>query len=355
MGDVNINENTTSTPAKILIYSTAAILLTLGMKEIAPILIPVIFSIFAFLIFAPLVHWFQRKGIPGKISVILVILLFIIAFIGSVILVVSSLVQLSTLIPTYQIQLTDILDRISEYLPEAGFSVESFLRNAAAITFNLTSAILTGALNAGSIIAVIFITTTFLLLDAAGAPRKVKREVGDQPALALRVTEFGKSLVSFILLRTETNLIAGIGTAILLLLGRIEFAVLWGFLTFLLGYIPYLGFYLAALPPMLLALFKYGPIGAIAVLAGIALINTLVENVLFPSIAGKGLKLSMSIVFLSLFYWSYVLGASGALIAVPLTMAVKLILENSRDTRWMAKLMEPADSRDKESTDREDS
>ena len=161
MGDVNINENTTSIPAKILIYSTAAILLTLGMKEIAPILIPVIFSIFAFLIFAPLVHWFQRKGIPGKISVILVILLFIIAFIGSVILVVSSLVQLSTLIPTYQIQLTDILDRISEYLPEAGFSVESFLRNAAAITFNLTSAILTGALNAGSIIAVIFITTTF--------------------------------------------------------------------------------------------------------------------------------------------------------------------------------------------------
>ena len=183
----------------------------------------------------------------------------------------------------------------------------------------------------------------------------MQKEGKDQPALTVQVTEFGKSLVSFILLRTETNLIAGIGTAILLLLGRIEFAVLWGFLTFLLGYIPYLGFYLAALPPMLLALFKYGPIGAIAVLAGIALINTLVENVLFPSIAGKGLKLSMSIVFLSLFYWSYVLGASGALIAVPLTMAVKLILENSRDTRWMAKLMEPADSRDKESTDREDS
>ncbi len=74
MGVVNINENTSSVPAKILIYSTAAILLTLGMKELGSILIPVFFSIFFFLIFAPLVHWLQRIGVPGTISVGLVIL-----------------------------------------------------------------------------------------------------------------------------------------------------------------------------------------------------------------------------------------------------------------------------------------
>jgi len=131
------------------------------------------------------------------------------------------------------------------------------------------------------------------------------------------------------LLRTEINLVGGIGVAILLLLGGIDFALLWGLLFFLFGYIPYLGFYMAAIPPMLLGLFEYGPIGALGVLAGISIINLLIENVIFPSIAGKGLKLSPSIVFLSLFYWSYVLGTAGALIAVPLTMAVKLILESS--------------------------
>jgi len=348
LGDVNINANTSSIPARILLFSTAAVLLTLGMKEIASVLVPVFFSLFAFLIFAPLVHWLQRKGVPGMVSVFLVILFFIFVFIGSVILVAGSLIQLSGLIPSYEIQLTSILDSISKELPAAGVSLESVLRNIAAFTFNLTSAILTGALNAGSTIAVIFITTTFLLLDAAGSPKKVQSEDEEQPVLLLRVTEFGRSLVNFILLRTETNLIAGIGTAILLLIGRIEFAVLWGFLTFLFGYIPYLGFYLAAIPPMLLGLFKYGPIGAIAVLAGIALVNTLVENVIFPSLAGKGLKLSPSIVFLSLFYWTYVLGASGALIAIPLTMAVKLVLESSGETRWMAKLMEPSESKNQD-------
>jgi len=348
MGVVNINENTSSVPAKILIYSTATILLTLGMQAIASILIPIFFSVFAFLIFAPLVHWLQRKGIPGTLSVGLVILFFVIAFVGSAILIAGSLVQLSQMVPSYETQFTNILNSISQNLPRIGVSLDSLLRNIATITLNVTTAILTGALNAGSTIAVILITTAFLLLDAVGAPKKVQRGVGDQPALLSQVTEFGKSLVDFIIIRTEINLLAGVGTAILLLIGRIEFAILWGFLTFICGYIPYLGFYIAALPPMLLALFKYGPLGALAVLAGITIINTVVENILFPSLAGKGLKLSPAIVFLSLFYWSYVLGTSGALIAVPLTMAAKLILESSRKTRWMAILMEPSGDKNEE-------
>jgi predicted PurR-regulated permease PerM len=99
---------------------------------------------------------------------------------------------------------------------------------------------------------------------------------------------------------------------------------------------------------MLLAMFEYGLIGAVGVLVAITVVNALVENVIFPSLAGKGLKLSPAIVFLSLFYWSYVLGTAGALIAVPLTIVVKIILESSEDTRLMAKLMESSGDRDED-------
>jgi len=332
-----------SIPAKILLYSTAAVILTIGMREIGSVLVPIFFSIFAFLIFSPLVHWLQRKKVPGPISVGLVILFFIIFAIATVLLVTGSLLQLSTQIPGYQAQFLSTLDNIERYLPSSGqFSFEGILRDIGAFLLGLTAGILTGALNAGTTITLIIITTTFLLLDAAGTPKKMQREIEDQPILLLRVTEFGRSLVNFILIRTETNLIGGIGTAVLLLIGRIDFAILWGFLAFLLGYIPYLGFVLAVFPPVLLALFKYGAIGAIGVLAAIWIINVLIENVLFPSLAGKGLKLSPSIVFLSLFYWSFVLGTTGALIAIPLTMVVKMILESSSETRWLAKLMESA-------------
>lgn len=198
LGDVNINANTSSIPAKILLYSTAAVFLTLGMKAIATILVPVFYSLFVFLIFAPLVHLLQRKGVPGMVSVFLVILFFIFAFIGTAILVAGSLLQLSSLIPSYENQLTSILDNISKSLPAAGVSVESVLRNIASFTFNLTAGILTGALNAGSTIALIIITTTFLLLDTAGAPKKVKTEIEEgQSFLVLRVTEFGRGLVNY--------------------------------------------------------------------------------------------------------------------------------------------------------------
>ncbi|HOW15028.1 AI-2E family transporter [Methanosarcina sp.] len=346
-----MNEDTHSAPARILIYSTAAVILTIGMQQISTILVPVFFSVFAYLIFAPLVHWLQRKGVPGTVSVGLVILLFIVVAIASGLLVLGSLLQLSTRIPNYETQLMGILEKLADYLPSAGFSIESILRDIGAFAFGITAGILTGVLDAGTTTGLIIITTTFLLLDAAGAPKKVQKEIESQSFLVLQVTEFGKNLINYIVIRTETNLLGGIGTAVLLLIGGIDFAILWGILTFLLAYIPYIGFILAALPPMLLGLFKYGPLGALAVLAGISLVNALVENVLFPSLAGKGLKLSPSVVFLSLFYWAYVLGTAGALIAIPLTMVVKMILESSEETRWMAKLMESSGSRNQNEED----
>lgn len=343
-----MNTSTISIPAKILIYSTAAVLLTLGMKAISTILVPVFFSIFAFLILAPLVRWLMRKGVPGKASVLLVILFFIFVFIGTAVLFVNSLLQLSGQIPNYEDQLESILTSISTYFPKAEISLESILRDIAAFAFRVSGEIISGTLNAGSTIVLIVITTTFLLLDAAGATEKMQREVEDQPVQLSRFTELSRTVINYMLLRTETNLLGGIGVAILLLIGGIDFAILWGLLFFLFGYIPYLGFYLAAIPPMLLGLFKYGLIGALGVLVGITLVNALVENVIFPSLAGKGLKLSPTIVFLSLFYWSFVLGAAGALIAVPLTIVVKIVLESSEETRLMAKLMESSGSRSQE-------
>ncbi|MDY9925333.1 AI-2E family transporter [Methanosarcina sp.] len=343
-----MDANTSSTPAKILIYSTAAVLLTLGMRAISDILLPVFFALFAFLIFSPLVHWLMKKGVPGKVSVLLVILLFIFVFVGTAILFASSLLQLSGRMPSYENQLQSVLNSVSTYLPEAGVSLESILSDIAAFAFRVSGSIVTGALNAGSTIVLIFITTTFLLLDAAGAPEKVQREVEDQPVHLSRFTELSRTVVNYMLLRTETNLVGGIGVAILLFIGGIDFAILWGLLFFIFGYIPYLGFYLAAVPPILLGLFEYGPIGAVGVLVAITVVNMLVENIIFPSLAGKGLKLSPTIVFLSLFYWSYVLGTAGALIAVPLTLVVKIILESTEGTRLMAKLMESSGDRDQD-------
>ncbi len=70
----------------------------------------------------------------------------------------------------------------------------------------------------------------------------------------------------------------------------------------------------------MLALFKYGPVGALAVIVVISIVDMLAENVVFPSLTGKELKLSPGILFLSLIHWNYVLGTAGALLFIPLTV-----------------------------------
>ncbi len=108
-----------------------------------------------------------------------------------------------------------------------------------------------------------------------------------------------------------------------------------------LTYIPYIGLVLASIPPIMLALFKYGPVGALAVIVVIPIVDVLAENIVFPSLAGKGLKLSPAFLFLSLIYWNYVLGTAGVLLSIPLTIVLKIIFESFEETKWLARLMGP--------------
>ncbi len=113
----------------------------------------------------------------------------------------------------------------------------------------------------------------------------------------------------------------------------------WRLLAFLLNYIITLGSILAAVPPLLLALIQRGVTEALAVGAVFFGINTIIGNVLEPRFMGKGLDLSSLVVFLSLVFWGWILGPVGMLLSVPLTMTVKIALENFEGTYWVAVML----------------
>ncbi|WP_011307967.1 AI-2E family transporter [Methanosarcina barkeri] len=344
MGDEIINSNDYSVPAKILLYSTAAVILTIGMREIASILTVVFFSVFTALIFTPLVRWLKQRGIPGVLSVILVILLFTLIILVLGIIVVEAALQFGSQIPIYQAQLTELVNNLAKYVPSyEEFSIQSILRSMVSITISLMANTVNGIVNAGATVGIIIVTAAFLLIDAANNPEKVDSEIGKQSELRLRMSKFSKKLVKFIVIRAEINLITAITIALLLFIGGIDYAILWGVLIFLLSYIPYIGLVIASVPPIMLALFKYGPLGAIAVILIIVIVDALAENVLFPSLMGKGLQLSPAFLFLALLYWNFVFGLGGVLLSIPLTIVLKIILESFEETKWLARLMGPVE------------
>ena len=225
--------NSSSVPARILVYITLVVILTVGMREIATILTTILFSIFAALIFTPHIRWLKRKGIPGGLSVLLVIFLFtiIVAVLGVV--VFGTAIQFESQIPIYQTRLMEFIDVLTHYIPsQEELSANSILLCIASTMISLMSNIIQRLLNAGTTAGIIILTTAFLLIDAANTPEKINSELEKQSKLQMRINKFEKNLVGFLTIRTETNLITAIGIVIFFLLGGIDFAILWGVSSF---------------------------------------------------------------------------------------------------------------------------
>lgn len=116
-------------------------------------------------------------------------------------------------------------------------------------------------------------------------------------------------------------------------------SLLWDVLIYFLSYVRSIGVELAVMLAILLALAEFAPERAIVVIVGRVVINTLAETVLSPTLMGRGLNLSPTIVFLPFIFWAWLLGRSGAFLASPLTLFVAVMLETSPKTRWIASLM----------------
>ncbi|MGB9928506.1 MAG: AI-2E family transporter [Methanosarcina sp.] len=339
-----MNETGGSIPAKILLYSTAAVVLTIGMREISSILTTIFFSIFAALIFLSPARWLKKKGVPSTLSVVIVIAVAILIVTILSFVVLGGAIEFGNQIPLYQDRLIAIINGLAPYIPSyEGLSVESILRNFVGVAVSFMIGVLNGLLNTGTTVGIILLTAAFLLIDAVNIPEKVREETKHKTELQVRLSRFGKSILDFILVRTETSLFESVLFTILFLLGGIDFAILWGVVIFLLSYIPYIGLVLGVIPPAVLAFFQYGPLGLLGVIVGVIIVDAVSENLIFPSLAKKGLNLSPAVLFLTLLYWNYVLGPSGVLLSVPLTIFVKFVLESFEETRWIARLMGPAE------------
>ena len=84
---------------------------------------------------------------------------------------------------------------------------------------------------------------------------------------------------------------------------------------------------------------QLGVFSAGLTLAGFVVVNLVMGNAVEPRWMGKGLNLSPLVVFVSLVLWGWVLGPVGMLLSIPLTIMIKIALENQEETRWIGVLL----------------
>jgi predicted PurR-regulated permease PerM len=139
------------------------------------------------------------------------------------------------------------------------------------------------------------------------------------------------------LISLATGLLIGIWLTVL----GVDFPILWGFLAFLLNFVPSIGSSVAAIPAVLLAFIQLGMGRALMAAAGYMAVNFILDNIIETKLMGKKLGLSTLVVFLSLIFWGSLLGPVGMVLCIPLTMTLKFACQNYKDTQWIAVLLGP--------------
>ncbi len=142
------------------------------------------------------------------------------------------------------------------------------------------------------------------------------------------------------MIKTLISAGTGILTSTACAIFGIKFAVLWGFLAFLLNYIPYIGSFGAVIFPIVLSFFQF-PHSYIPLVAALSLliIQLVMGSYLDPEMMGNRFNLSPILIIVSLFFWSYVWGAVGAFLAVPIVAIIKIVVQNIESYKFIAVLM----------------
>ena len=182
-----------------------------------------------------------------------------------------------------------------------------------------------------------------MLFEAESVPKKIHIALDDPSMKMQQIDKFLLSVKNYLVIKTLVSLGTGLIIGIWLYVLDIDHFLLWAVLAFLFNYIPNIGSFIAAVPAVLLAFVQLGPAAAGFTALGFVVSNTIMGNVVEPRYMGRGLGLSTLVVFLSLIFWGWLLGTVGMLLSVPLTMIVKIALESSPDTRWVALLLASED------------
>ena len=326
------------------IVTTAAVgLIVFGMKEASALLVPFLLAGFIAMITVRPVLFLQRKGIPAVLAALLVVALVMLFLIVLGTIVGRSIADFTAALPSYQARLDKLVQDVLAYTAENLNGDESIKELGDLVNPGRVMGLVTVFLNAmrGLLTSVflIFFTVLFILLEASQLKTKIEAAFGTTTDELERPRLFLVNLERYLAIKTLVSLATGVLAFLLTWSVGLDFPLLWGMLAFLLNYVPTIGSIIAAIPAVLLALIQLGFPEATAVAIGFVLINISFGNVIEPRLMGYGVGISPLVVFVGLIFWLWVFGPVGMLLAVPLTMVVKLLLESNEDTRWIAILL----------------
>jgi AI-2 transport protein TqsA len=354
----NHSEAPADTPARrwmdlATLYGVAAFLVATAavwylLKELAPLLRPLFLAVFLAYVILPVRSALHRRrhGAASFVVLAVVALLFLFAVL---LLIYSSVVEFNGELPHLIDRSHDIFNDLRAYVDTRMPGIADFISGTSQMEERLDQTIkdsVAGVANVtiGVVLEWLEIAfyLVFLLFEAGHFSERIR---GSFPApraeqILAVVGQINHAMTGFLVVKVKASLVLAVPAAILLWLLGVKFAFLWGVLFFFGNFIPYFGSIVVWLLASAFALvqldFGWRPV---VVVVALLILRTLATDLLEPAITGKAVNLSPLVILASLSFWSLCWGLTGMLLAVPLTVMFKIILENVAPARPVAKLM----------------
>lgn len=313
------------------------------LKILSFIFIPLVFSMFIALLFLPLMRWLGKKKVPKIISIIFVIILII----GGLKIGVE-LIQLSS----KQIMASDTdffakaelkLDAAKTYL-EANFGIilqnndniigQFFQRDNIGSTVEFLRKFLT----------TILMTAFFVVLwlaESINVHKLLNTTVLKRKHASIKAfIKIEKDLNTFIKVKILVSLLTGIGTGLACVFFDVSFPIFWGLFAFVINFVQMVGSFATVI---LLSIFAFVELETTSVLFFFILIITGVQAlfgaILEPIFMGKSFSINVIAVLVMLMFWGFLWGIPGLIMAIPITVFIKIILEQFPGTKVIASLL----------------
>jgi len=230
-----------------------------------------------------------------------------------------------------RVQANEAMDAFLSKIKQSGFSFPRLVQNLSGSFFSFL----------GNVLWVVLFMA-FILAERESFTKRLVNQLGRENAepILKSLQQINNSVQQYLGLKTLISFLTGALVTIVLTIAGVDFALLWGVLTFILNFIPTIGSIVATLPPIAITLFQSASISKTLVIAILLLcIQFLVGNVLEPKLMGRGLNLSPLVVLFSLIFWGWLWGIPGMLLSIPLTAAIRIAMEQIEATKTVAVLI----------------
>ena len=338
---------------RILLTAAAVVILVTGLKLGQSFFVPVLLAGFIATVSFPITSWLRKRRVPMPIAVLLTVLVDFAFMTGVVIIVITLTGDLeSKWQDRYYPAMNSKIDEVRETavgvlenlkIPDARKTVDNYatIKIPAQIgknfdPFDLGKDVAVRVLGFLGSTLLILILTVFMLSEARMFGRRVNAVLEARGPNLDRLMNSTADIQRYLAMKTVVSLATGVLAGFLCWAAGLDFYILWGILAFALNFIPVLSSIIAGVPPFIVAFLVDGGPSALAVGVGYISINIFLGNFLEPMLMGRRFGLSTLVVIISVLFWGFIWGPVGMFLAVPLTMVLKVMLDNSDELRWIA-------------------